>query len=70
MDIASVAKKIREAVMNRAEDDGRVFHADSIEQEVAKILKAEYPTTNVWGHRAAMDRPYRGKGAEALTEWR
>lgn len=54
MDIASVAKKIREAVMNRAEDDGRVFHADSIEQEVAKILKAEYPTTNVWGHRVAM----------------
>ena len=54
MNIADVAKKIREAVMDRAENDGRVFHADAIEAEVAKILTAEFPTTNVWGYRVAM----------------
>lgn len=69
MNISDIAKKVREAVMNRAENDGRVFHADAIEDEVTKILRAEYPPTNVWGYGTNLSRqdapPIKG---EALAD--
>lgn len=39
MDRKEVAKKIREAIFNRIEED-RAIHASSIEQEVEKVLGA------------------------------
>jgi len=41
MDINAVAEKIRKAVMDRAEQDGRVLHASAIEDEVRKVLALE-----------------------------
>jgi len=77
MDIATIAKKIRQAVMDRAENDGRVFHADAIEDEVTKILKAEtaMPVYNFYPS-AMVARPGLMPGAINIvddmtqTEWR
>lgn len=40
MDITELARKIREAIFDRSEDDGRTIHASSADEVVAGVLKA------------------------------
>ena len=49
MTIEETARKIREAIFERAEDDGGVVHASSIEDEIVKVLKAEQPAHYGYG---------------------
>lgn len=44
MDINSVAKKIREAIMNSAEDQGRTFNASILDEVIAKELRLYMPS--------------------------
>lgn len=43
MDIDAVAKKIRQAVMDSAEDQGRTFNASSLDDVIAKELRLHWP---------------------------
>ncbi len=43
MDIDAIAKKIREAVMDSAEDQGRTFNASSLDDVIAKELRLHWP---------------------------
>lgn len=49
MTIEETAKKIREAIFDRAEDEGRVMHASSMEDEIVKVLKEAQPKSP-WGY--------------------
>lgn len=44
MDIDSVAKKIRQAVMDSAEDQGRTFNASILDDVIAKELRLHMPS--------------------------
>lgn len=39
MDINELARKIREAIFDRSEDDGHTIHASSADEVVAGVLK-------------------------------
>ena len=39
MDIEAVAKEMREKIFDRAEQDGRVMHASSVEEEIGNVLR-------------------------------
>lgn len=43
MDIDAIAKKIRQAVMDSAEDQGRTFNASVLDGVIAKELRANWP---------------------------
>ena len=43
MDINAVAKKIRQAVMDSAEDQGRTFNASILDEVIAKELRLSLP---------------------------
>lgn len=43
MDIDVIAKKIREAVMDSAEDQGRTFNASILDDVIAKELRVHWP---------------------------
>ena len=51
MTIEETAKKIRQAIFDRAEDEGRVMHASSMEDEIIKVLKEAQPKSP-WGYGA------------------
>lgn len=57
MDIEATAKKIREAIFDRAEADGhggnRVLHASSVEEEIAKVLKSIMPAPYTFNYGQA-----------------
>ncbi len=42
---ADLAKKIREAIFNQADEDGRVLHGDSMDRVIEKALSAHMPKT-------------------------
>lgn len=43
MDIDAIAKKIRQAIMDSAEDQGRTFNASVLDGVIAKELRANWP---------------------------
>lgn len=43
MDIEAIAKKIRAAVMDSAEDQGRTFNASILDEVIAKELRLHMP---------------------------
>lgn len=43
MDIEAIAKKIRAAVMDSAEDQGRTFNASILDEVIAKELRVHMP---------------------------
>lgn len=56
---AELAKKIREAIFDQAEQDGRVMHADSMDTIIEKILTAERPAASNpygYGYGSHLDR--------------
>ena len=40
MDTKAIARKIREAIFDQAEQDGRVLHGDSIDATIERVLAA------------------------------
>ena len=48
---AEIAKKIRQAIFDQAEADGRVMHGDSMDAVIEKVLAAERPAqSNPYGY--------------------
>lgn len=43
---AELAKKIREAIFDQAEQDGRVMHGDSVDAVIERVLAAERPAAS------------------------
>lgn len=43
MNHADLAKKIREAIFDQAEEDGRVMHGDAMDAVIEKALNAHVP---------------------------
>lgn len=55
MDIKAVAKKIREAIFDKAESEGRVMHASSMDEVIEAVLTKSQPAPQ-WGYLvSAMD---------------
>lgn len=50
MDIDAIAKKIREAVMDSAEDQGRTFNASILDEVIAKELRLNMPAPSAPAH--------------------
>lgn len=50
MDHAAVAKRIRAAIFDKAEEEGRVMHADSVDSVIETILRDVAPTTQPYGY--------------------
>jgi hypothetical protein len=47
MDRKDLAKKIREEIFNRAEEDGRVMHASSMDEIIEQVL-TKYDSRPMW----------------------
>lgn len=48
MDIDAIAKKAREKIFARVEDD-RCLHASSVEEEIARAIREAMPTPSWYG---------------------
>lgn len=74
MDHAAVAKKIWQAILEHADDNGRVL-SDKIVSDIEGVLRAEAPATNWYGgtvclNTTALDGRSNGDWPATSTEWR
>lgn len=72
MDHAAVAKRIREAIFQKAEEDGRVIQ-DSVDAVIEEILRKELPAGMPYGGNGAHVMTFFGVDGRPLTateEWR
>ena len=53
MDTKAIARKIREAIFDQAEQDGRVLHGDSIDATIERVLAAVAFDAKPEGHQTA-----------------
>lgn len=75
MDIEALAKKIRAAVMDSAEDQGRTFNASSLDEVIAKELRLHMPAPSAPAAYPWAVVPLTGAHTSQLTgidtwEWR
>lgn len=54
MDIDAIAKKAREKIFARVEDD-RCLHASSVEEEIARAIREAMPKPSWYGGVVAME---------------
>lgn len=63
---AEIAKKIREAIFDQAEEDGRVMHGDAMDAVIEKALNAHAPKTVQPGYGHAV---YADRSGTQYIEW-
>ena len=63
MDTKAVARKIREAIFDQAEQDGRVLHGDSIDATIERVLAAVASNATPEWHQPVELPPMRNAAA-------